>query len=532
MFFDRVKETATTTGTGNFTLAGAATGFRTFSSVLTVRPTVSFTRVLGLTSTTGGTSGTTASFTPAADDLLVVFVVATACTAAGRMTDTQNLGWKLVTKRVKATSLDTLYMFVANNPAAASAMTITFDNSEDSADGHAIEIVRVAGMSRYGFDAIKQWSGEDNQAAAAAPNPVLGVAATTTNPMLGAVANATNPAGLTAPASWTELSDVGYATPTTGLEVAGRTSGETGSTITWGSSSATDNCSIVVELDVTLPKDSKYSTSYVIAAGTEWEVGRGYLSASTTLVRESVEASSNAGGLVNFSAATKDVFGNISAIDALGPGRWVRSVHCTAGTVHKVSAITRKVRVEVLGGGGGGCASGNTSFAGGGGGAGTWAERTFGITPGASISYTVGAGGIGGDGSDATNGGTGGSSTVVDPDGVTTTAPGGLGGSGANFFNGQGDGGGVATNADVECPGEHGGAGVRITPTEGVVTSNGEGGCTRYGQGGERNSATNATADHHGKGFGAGGAGVSYSGSLPNLGGRGAGGLVIFHEFT
>lgn len=31
---DRVKETTTTTGTGTVTLAGAATGFRTFSSVL------------------------------------------------------------------------------------------------------------------------------------------------------------------------------------------------------------------------------------------------------------------------------------------------------------------------------------------------------------------------------------------------------------------------------------------------------------------------------------------------------------------
>jgi hypothetical protein len=31
--YDRVKETTTTTGTGNITLAGAATNFRTFTSV-------------------------------------------------------------------------------------------------------------------------------------------------------------------------------------------------------------------------------------------------------------------------------------------------------------------------------------------------------------------------------------------------------------------------------------------------------------------------------------------------------------------
>ena len=47
--------------------------------------------------------------------------------------------------------------------------------------------------------------------------------------------------------------------------------------------------------------------------GTEWEVGRGYLSAATTLVRDTVFSSSNAGALVNFSAGTKDVFNTIPA---------------------------------------------------------------------------------------------------------------------------------------------------------------------------------------------------------------------------
>jgi hypothetical protein len=40
----------------------------------------------------------------------------------------------------------------------------------------------------------------------------------------------------------------------------------------------------------------------------DWEVGQGYLSASTTMVRNRVWASSNAGALVNFSAGTKNVF--------------------------------------------------------------------------------------------------------------------------------------------------------------------------------------------------------------------------------
>jgi hypothetical protein len=43
-------------------------------------------------------------------------------------------------------------------------------------------------------------------------------------------------------------------------------------------------------------------------SGSEWETGEGYLSASTTLVRDRVIASSNSGSAVNFSAGTKDVF--------------------------------------------------------------------------------------------------------------------------------------------------------------------------------------------------------------------------------
>lgn len=43
-------------------------------------------------------------------------------------------------------------------------------------------------------------------------------------------------------------------------------------------------------------------------SGSEWETGEGYLSASTTLVRDRVIASSNSGAAVNFSAGTKDVF--------------------------------------------------------------------------------------------------------------------------------------------------------------------------------------------------------------------------------
>lgn len=52
---------------------------------------------------------------------------------------------------------------------------------------------------------------------------------------------------------------------------------------------------------------------YVIQSSdeSEWETGVGYLSASTTLVRETVSKSSNANAAVNFSAGTKSVFATL-----------------------------------------------------------------------------------------------------------------------------------------------------------------------------------------------------------------------------
>lgn len=60
--------------------------------------------------------------------------------------------------------------------------------------------------------------------------------------------------------------------------------------------------------------------AYTIAGGSEWEVGLGYLSAGTTLVRSIVLSSSNANALVNFSAGDKDVF-NTAPAKSLGLGQ-------------------------------------------------------------------------------------------------------------------------------------------------------------------------------------------------------------------
>lgn len=56
---------------------------------------------------------------------------------------------------------------------------------------------------------------------------------------------------------------------------------------------------------------------YVIRSsdGAEWEVGSGVFNGTTTLTRTTVLSSSNSGGLVNFSAGTKDVYVSVAATD-------------------------------------------------------------------------------------------------------------------------------------------------------------------------------------------------------------------------
>lgn len=48
-------------------------------------------------------------------------------------------------------------------------------------------------------------------------------------------------------------------------------------------------------------------------SASEWEIGKGHMSSSTVLVRDTVLKSSNANALVNFSSGTKDVVNDLTA---------------------------------------------------------------------------------------------------------------------------------------------------------------------------------------------------------------------------
>jgi len=196
-------------------------------------------------STNSGTKSLTA--TPSsAGRLIVVFTGHTGYSGSTAPTDDQGGTYSLICGAVKNGSADKLEAWVRDQLSPAVSMTIT--HAPGGTSGGFIAAQQVNNISKAGLDAIVQYATEDNQSAGT-PAPTFGAAAQSANGILGVLFNATNPSGMTAPSGYTESFDSGYSSPTTGYEVARRNSGETGTAISWGSSSASVFCSIVLEID-------------------------------------------------------------------------------------------------------------------------------------------------------------------------------------------------------------------------------------------------------------------------------------------
>lgn len=220
-------------------------------------------------STANASSYASGSFTPAAGELLGVFVTTSATIAGGTMIDSQGLGFSLVCKALKATSLDTLYFFVANKLAAASSMTVTFECTGDAATSANIQVWGISSMTRTGYDAVRQFKVTNNGAAAGTPAATFDASCLTGNPTLGVVGNASNPAAMTPPTNWTEQNDTGIDTPNTGSEYVSRDSGFTGTTITWGGTSATAFGVIIAEMDTSaVGAEPQFKSLGTMATGT------------------------------------------------------------------------------------------------------------------------------------------------------------------------------------------------------------------------------------------------------------------------
>lgn len=193
--------------------------------------------------------------TPAVGDLIVLVVANTTYTGTTLPTDnnTDSAGtYVLAESRVKATSADTLQLYIRRD-LIGKAVSTTFTHAAGAGtSGGGLAVVKITGMWTAGANAKVKSGGQDDQGAGGTPGPSWtgGGAASGTNPLVGAIFNATSPATMSKPASFdSELTDVGYSIPTTGLEVVSDNTGNTDSTVTWGGTSATIFCSVILELD-------------------------------------------------------------------------------------------------------------------------------------------------------------------------------------------------------------------------------------------------------------------------------------------
>lgn len=204
---------------------------------------------------------TSAAFTPAANDLLVVVIrnSGTALTPIVSSSDGISFVETLLGSSTQSYA-------VAEQLTNAVSQTVSVDWTGDATTGATFEVIRISGMSRVGLNAVRQES-RASGVAAVTPTVDFGVAALTDNPIIAMLGNANNPAGVTPPTNWTESADTGYNTPTNGLETGFRNSGFTGTTVTWGSSSASDWRVAIFEFDTTVPPASVQQSLMLLGVG-------------------------------------------------------------------------------------------------------------------------------------------------------------------------------------------------------------------------------------------------------------------------
>lgn len=208
---------------------------------------------VGFTFATIATGTNVITFTPAVNDL--IFVVGAYTANANQLTVTDNQGGVYVLvrgvgKNASADGMDILVRTAPIGQAISTQVTVTCSPPPTPNGGGAF-VYKITGMNYFGPQAIRQSAGVTNQTAGTTPTLSLGSAVLTTNPCFGAVFNDTNPATMTPRTGWTEDQDIGYINPTTGYESMLINSGETASSIAWGSTSATEYCAAVIEFDAT-----------------------------------------------------------------------------------------------------------------------------------------------------------------------------------------------------------------------------------------------------------------------------------------
>ena len=200
---------------------------------------------MGLTAASKGTinSGTNAdsyafgAFTPSGNTpILVVGVAINGTSPIASISDSQSNVW--VSANGNDGAANSIHVWYTESPAVASTViTVSFVGGT-GAVGEVIEVP---------YGTFRQ-VGASTAVSTATLQVGLASAFLTSSAGICFAFGASNPLTVSPPADWTELSDIGHAAPAFGMESAIRNSGETGSTITWGTNSPVSWRAIVVEV--------------------------------------------------------------------------------------------------------------------------------------------------------------------------------------------------------------------------------------------------------------------------------------------
>jgi len=210
-------------------------------------------------------SGThTVTATPAVGDLIVIVIQGSNYIATTAPTDDNPDGlgtYTNVDRCAYNSNASTARVFVRDALIGNAASTI-FTHAPGTTTGGGLAVFKITSMSRAGASAIAKSGRQDNASSGTTPTVSWtgGGSASGSNPVLGAVVHiSTTP--FTKPSTFdTERVDASYTTPNCDIEIATDDTGNTDSTVTWGSNYAGGGGAVIVEFDST-------------AAGTAWNPG-------------------------------------------------------------------------------------------------------------------------------------------------------------------------------------------------------------------------------------------------------------------
>ena len=202
----------------------------------------------------------TGTFSAAIGDFLTVSAGVTG-SAQSVATPTLSTGAANWTRHDQSLGTNSSYFWTGVVTATITNGTITIDVTGDAGTGAVVLVYNCPGGAFRQFDA-------NGSTVSGLPTGVFANVLLTTSSYIATVGNLSNPAAMTPPSGWSQDFDDGHALPAEGGHGSHRDQGETGTTITFGSTSATAYQAYFVEIQQISVTETGAATDTQTAANT------------------------------------------------------------------------------------------------------------------------------------------------------------------------------------------------------------------------------------------------------------------------